>query len=178
MRAQVSRGPPRQAAQDGAAGVSQPAFEKTSAHVIPSAPGTGRVYKSNHTCRDQLHRHQLIQWQFLQFLCCFQWLNSSYRTSVQHHLRKQSSTWCNIWKYFRRQKLNKCIMQCALRLLTRTTQIFSQHWAVELSAINISKWTSLTGRTGIQSFLLRLNVLIESWLHDQRFTKWILSCRA
>jgi hypothetical protein len=51
-------------------------------------------------------------------------------------------------------------MQCALRLLTRTTQIFSQHWAVELSAINISKWTSLTGRTGIQSFLLRLYVLI------------------
>jgi hypothetical protein len=31
---------------------------------------------------------------------------------------------------------------------------------VELSAINISKWTSLTGRTGIQSFLLRLYVLI------------------
>jgi hypothetical protein len=27
---------------------------------------------------------------------------------------------------------------------------------VELSAINISKWTSLIGRTGIQSFLLRL----------------------
>jgi len=48
---------PRQAAQDGAAGVSQPAFEKTSAHVIPSAPSTGKVYNSNHTYRDQLHRH-------------------------------------------------------------------------------------------------------------------------
>lgn len=50
MRAKVSRGPPRQAAQLGAAGVTQPAASKISAAVLPSQPGTGSVYTSPHTC--------------------------------------------------------------------------------------------------------------------------------
>lgn len=49
MRAKVSRGPPRQAAQLGAAGVTQPASSKISAAVLPSQPGTGIVYTSAHT---------------------------------------------------------------------------------------------------------------------------------
>jgi hypothetical protein len=51
MRAKVSRGPPRHAAQLGAAGVVQPASSKISAAVLPSQPGTGSVYTSAHTCR-------------------------------------------------------------------------------------------------------------------------------
>jgi hypothetical protein len=43
MRANVSRGPPRHAAHDGAAGVVQPASSKISAAVLPSQPGTGIV---------------------------------------------------------------------------------------------------------------------------------------
>ncbi len=49
MRAKVSRGPPRQAAHEGAAGVTQPASSKISAAVLPSHPGTGTVYTSAHT---------------------------------------------------------------------------------------------------------------------------------
>ena len=51
MRANVSRGPPRHAAQDGLAGGTQPAAVKISAAVLPSQPGTGRPYTSAHTCR-------------------------------------------------------------------------------------------------------------------------------
>ena len=43
MRAKVSRGPPKQAAQLGAAGVTQPAASKICAAVLPSQPGTGSV---------------------------------------------------------------------------------------------------------------------------------------
>lgn len=49
MRANVSRGPPRHAAQLGAAGVVQPASSKISAAVLPSQPGTGSVYTSAQT---------------------------------------------------------------------------------------------------------------------------------
>lgn len=50
MRANVSRGPPRHAAQDGLAGGTQPAAAKISAAVLPSQPGTGSPYTSAHTC--------------------------------------------------------------------------------------------------------------------------------
>ena len=50
MRANVSRGPPRQAAHEGAAGGTQPASAKISAAVLPPQPGTGRAYTSAHTC--------------------------------------------------------------------------------------------------------------------------------
>ena len=49
MRANVSRGPPRHAAQEGLAGGTQPAAAKISAAVLPSQPGTGRPYTSAHT---------------------------------------------------------------------------------------------------------------------------------
>lgn len=50
MRANVSLGPPRQAAQLGAAGVMQPAASKIWAAVLPSQPATGKPYRSAHTC--------------------------------------------------------------------------------------------------------------------------------
>ncbi len=50
MRAKVSRGPPRHAAQEGLAGGTQPAAAKISAAVLPSQPGTGNPYTSAHTC--------------------------------------------------------------------------------------------------------------------------------
>ena len=49
MRAYVSCGPPRQAAQEGEAGVSQPASAKIWAAVRPSQPGTGRPKRSKYT---------------------------------------------------------------------------------------------------------------------------------
>jgi hypothetical protein len=57
MRAKVSLGPPRQAAQLGAAGVTQPASSKISAAVFPSQPGTGSVYTSAHTWQQQQQKH-------------------------------------------------------------------------------------------------------------------------
>jgi len=57
--------------------------------------------------------------QFLQNFC------SAPLKKIELHL-------VNIWKYFRRQKLNKCIMQCSLRLVTRTTR----------SSVNIGQWNS------------------------------------
>ena len=50
MRANVSLGPPKQAAQLGAAGVVQPAASKICAAVFPSHPATGKPYRSAHTC--------------------------------------------------------------------------------------------------------------------------------
>ncbi len=58
MRAKVSRGPPRQAAQLGAAGVTQPASSKISAAVLPSQPGTGIVYTSAHTLGGRVRQGQ------------------------------------------------------------------------------------------------------------------------
>ena len=55
MRAKVSRGPPRHAAQEGLAGGTQPAAAKISAAVLPSQPGTGSPYTSAHTCEDSKH---------------------------------------------------------------------------------------------------------------------------
>lgn len=52
IRAYVSRGPPKQAPQLGLAGVSQPASSNIWEQVLPPDPGTGRLYMSNHTCRD------------------------------------------------------------------------------------------------------------------------------
>ncbi len=49
MRAYVSCGPPRHAAQDGEAGVSHPASSKIWAAVFPSQPATGSVYTSAQT---------------------------------------------------------------------------------------------------------------------------------
>lgn len=49
MRAKVSRGPPKQAAHEGAAGVMQPAASKIWAAVLPPHPGTGRAYTSAQT---------------------------------------------------------------------------------------------------------------------------------
>lgn len=43
MRAKVSCGPPKQAAQDGEAGVTHPASSKIWAAVLPSQPATGSV---------------------------------------------------------------------------------------------------------------------------------------
>lgn len=48
-RAYVSLGPPMQAPQLGLAGVSQPASSNIWAQVLPSHPGTGRVYTSIQT---------------------------------------------------------------------------------------------------------------------------------
>ena len=50
MRAKVSLGPPRHAAQLGDAGGTQPAALNTSAAVFPSHPGTGCPYTSAQTC--------------------------------------------------------------------------------------------------------------------------------
>ena len=49
IRAYVSLGPPRHAAQLGLAGVSQPASWKIWDAVLPSQPGTGMPYTSIHT---------------------------------------------------------------------------------------------------------------------------------
>ena len=51
MRAKVSLGPPKQAAQLGAAGGVHPAASKICAAVLPSQPATGKPYRSAHTCR-------------------------------------------------------------------------------------------------------------------------------
>lgn len=55
IRAKVSRGPPKQAAHEGAAGVMQPAASKISAAVLPPQPGTGKLYTSPHTCNRMEH---------------------------------------------------------------------------------------------------------------------------
>ena len=55
MRAKVSFGPPKQAAQLGAAGVVQPAASKICAAVLPSQPATGSPYRSAHTCMHVAH---------------------------------------------------------------------------------------------------------------------------
>lgn len=55
MRAKVSLGPPKQAAQLGAAGVVQPAASKICAAVLPSQPATGSPYRSAHTCMHEAH---------------------------------------------------------------------------------------------------------------------------
>lgn len=52
MRANVSLGPPKQAAQLGAAGVVHPAASKICAAVLPSHPATGKPYKSAQTCKE------------------------------------------------------------------------------------------------------------------------------
>ena len=50
MRANVSRGPPRQAAHEGAAGGTHPTAAKISAAVLPfGSPGTGSAYTSAQT---------------------------------------------------------------------------------------------------------------------------------
>lgn len=49
MRAYVSFGPPKQAAQLGLAGVSQPASSNICEQVFPPDPGTGRLYTSIQT---------------------------------------------------------------------------------------------------------------------------------
>ena len=51
MRAKVSLGPPKHAAQEGGAGATQPAASKIWKAVLPSQPGTGKPYRSAHTCR-------------------------------------------------------------------------------------------------------------------------------
>lgn len=49
IRANVSFGPPKHAAHDGAPGATHPAASKISAAVLPSQPGTGTLYTSAHT---------------------------------------------------------------------------------------------------------------------------------
>ena len=67
MRAKVSRGPPRHAAQDGLAGGTHPAAAKISAAVFPSQPGTGSPYTSAHTCPGALE--PFSQWPRKQLGC-------------------------------------------------------------------------------------------------------------
>lgn len=79
MRAKVSLGPPRQAAQEGDAGGTHPAAVKISAAVLPSHPGTGCPYTSAHTWT----------WQIQSVLEICEWIQEGLRRRLAVALRHQ-----------------------------------------------------------------------------------------